>query len=108
MRVFIKPFLWYGNSYKLQKLDSPGICLFSGNTAMGCYCFAYLITCCENRVERGMRILEDHGDPVAPYVLQFANRKLKQIFFTEHDLPASNPSWMLDQAEYCKCGNCLA
>ena len=61
-----------------------------------------------HRVQRGHRVLEDHGDPVAP---EFPQRPLPQgpqVRLSKADLPGGNPAGGGDQAQHGQGGHALA
>ncbi len=76
-----------GNTHHLQQLGAALACLLFVHAQMQLQGFANLEANRQHRVERRHRILEDHGDPVAPDLADFVVVKLEQIASVELNFP---------------------
>jgi len=55
---------------------------------------------CQDRVQRGHRLLEDHADVAAAHLADLLLGQPPQVAAREHDLPLGDPSWRIrDQTE---------
>src|SRR5262245_40910349 len=69
---------------------------------------AYLRADRQRRVERGERILEHHGDRLAPYAPHFGRALLEQILARERDATVYDPAGRLgDQPDQRETGHRL-
>ncbi len=84
VRIFVEAFFRRGNFDARQQIDGPFPRLLRRQTAVADEHLGDLIADRQAGVERGHRLLEDHGQPVAAQIAHVVIGKLKQIAAVEH------------------------
>src|SRR5579859_7688619 len=71
--------------------------------------FTDLTTDRQHRVQRGHRILKNHGDPVTADAADLPVVHFEQVFAVERDTARGDPAWRLgDEAHDRQCRHTLA
>ncbi len=100
MGVVIQALAGFGDAHQHQQLLGAFASRLFIHAFMEHEGFADLETDCVDRVQRGHRVLEDHGNFVAAHFAHFIFSQLKQVTPIEPDLAVFNfPGWGLDEAE---------
>src|SRR5574340_506653 len=98
MRVFMEPLFCHWNTNELQKVYNPRSRLFFCDASMCDYCFLYLVSYCEYRIERRMRVLKNHCDLITAKLLHFMKWKFQQIFSSIQYFSINYSSWLFHKA----------
>ncbi len=109
MRVVVESAGGCGKADALEHFDGVALGLSMRVAEMEAGDFGELLADGEKRIERGHRVLKDHGDAVAADVGELALRKRKQIAAFENGMAADNLSRGLrNEAENCQAGDAFA
>src|SRR5262245_7790732 len=85
VRVFIDALLGRGNSYVTQQLDGAGARLAAREPAVADQRLADLLADRVRRIERGHRLLKDHGKPIAAQVAHRCVGEIEKIVAVKAD-----------------------
>jgi hypothetical protein len=109
VRKFVDALLRRRDPYLAQHLDGPLTRLWTAHPAMAQQAFDDLLANGECRIERGHRLLKDHGDPVATQVLQRGFGRTHQFLSLEPYRAAGDaPMRLGQQAHDGQGGHALA
>ena len=84
MRITVNPLARVGDTHVLQHFDRVLARLFPGVTQMKLGYLHQLLGDPHERIERGHRILKNHGDAPAANCADFARAKLQHVATVKH------------------------
>ncbi len=92
MGILINPLFWRRDLDHSQHLDGSIQALLFAEFLMEDKHLRDLISNREDRIERGHRLLKDHGDPVPPDSPHVGHGKLEEVCSTKVNPPMDDPS----------------
>ena len=107
MRKRIRTPLWLGNADQFQKFNSAFTSRFCPKILVNVQHLRDLVTRAEHRVQRRLRLLEDHRDAITSHLHHLLFRRLYQILIIEKNLAFHDPAGRTDQPHNGKRGHTL-
>jgi len=108
MRICAEPVAWRGNADLSQYIEGflPG--LVAGELPVETKSLGDLEANSHDRIERGHRLLKNHGDAVAAKFLHLLGGEPQKIMSTEKDFPRHDATRRRDKSHYRECRDALA